>query len=226
MRSLPAFRGSSNKIKALWIALIAVVLVFCVGVGYLAAYVVKPIEPRVNNLNVGDVKMELTETKWDQLPDEERLVYPGKSLPKNPVIHNVSEKDNDAYVFFRVGVPRRQVQLVNGDESVAAKAWTNLFSYSITGDWVQIEGPTVSADGLLSEYVYVYNRPVPKGQASSALFESVQFANIWEGQLPMGETLDILVDAMAIQKDYVPLTGNTLEQQMLALYQNYLKNAA
>lgn len=223
MQIVSAFKEKPKKKKILLLAVLSVILVFCIASGYLLAYVTKPMEARINNVTVGDIKIELKEEEWDKLPDDERLVYPGKELPKDPVIKNVSNSESDAYIFAKISVPYKNVRIANGDAILPAVG-TDLFAFTLGTGWVQLGAPQVSADGSANEYVCFYNTPLAKGDSAPAVFESVRFANVLEGELEMNEKLEIEIDALAIQKDYAPLNGGTLAEQMKNLYDNYLKD--
>ena len=63
-------------------------------------------EAKDNIITIGKVALEIDEPSYE----DSQIVAAGDSLTKNPTIKNTGTKDE--YVFFRVGVPKREVTLL------------------------------------------------------------------------------------------------------------------
>ena len=63
-------------------------------------------EAKDNIITIGKVALEIDEPSYE----DSKIVAAGGSVTKNPVITNTGTKDE--YVFFRVGVPKRNVTLL------------------------------------------------------------------------------------------------------------------
>ncbi|MEG0664549.1 MAG: hypothetical protein RR483_05575 [Clostridia bacterium] len=211
------------KQKKVLLALIACLFIICIFIGYVLAYLVKPTERRINNMTVGDIAIELTETEWDKLPTGENIMYPGKTVVKDPTITNISEKENDLYGFFEIKVPRSTVSVVNADQSISTPSEIDLFTFSVSNNWILINTPEITADRKYTKYIYGYEIPITKGNKTLPLFSEVTFANVLEGQLPKGTNINIIVDAKAVQKDYIKPVGDTSLLWLKDIYDRLLK---
>ena len=88
-------------IGSLALSLIIALFAFGATVSYLTDY-----ERKDNVVTIGDVKIEIDEGKYE----DSSTVAAGSTLPKAPSIKN--KGINDAYVFFRVAIPKKSVTLL------------------------------------------------------------------------------------------------------------------
>lgn len=97
------------KKKTILVAAIAVMLVAALVVGGTLAYFTDKSDAKVNNFTVGNVKIDLTEDKWNAAADH--TLVPGKFYDKNPTI-KVDANSQDAYVFLKLDL-NKYVSLIN-----------------------------------------------------------------------------------------------------------------
>lgn len=97
------------KKKTILVAAIAVMLVAALVVGGTLAYFTDKTETVKNTFTVGNVAIDLTETKWDAKADH--TLVPDKFYDKNPTI-TVKEGSQDAYVFLKLDL-NKYVSLIN-----------------------------------------------------------------------------------------------------------------
>lgn len=97
------------KKKSILVAAIAVMLVAALVVGGTLAYFTDKSGEKVNTFTVGNVKIDLTETAWND--NDDHTLVPGKSYDKNPTI-TVKEGSQDAYVFLKLDL-NKYVSLIN-----------------------------------------------------------------------------------------------------------------
>lgn len=97
------------KKKTILVAAIAVMLVAALVVGGTLAYFTDKSDAKVNTFTVGNVGIDLTETKWNA--DADHTLVPGKFYDKNPTI-TVDAGSQDAYVFLKLDL-NKYVSLIN-----------------------------------------------------------------------------------------------------------------
>lgn len=97
------------KKKTILVAAIAVMLVAALVVGGTLAYFTDKTEAKQNTFTVGNVKIDLTEDKWNAAADH--TLVPGKFYDKNPTI-KVDANSQDAYVFLKLDL-NKYVSLIN-----------------------------------------------------------------------------------------------------------------
>ena len=97
------------KKKTILVAAIAVMLVAALVVGGTLAYFTDKSDAKVNTFTVGNVKIDLTEDKWNAAADH--TLIPGKFYDKNPTI-TVDADSQDAYVFLKLDL-NKYVSLIN-----------------------------------------------------------------------------------------------------------------
>ena len=85
----------------------AAVLGAAAGTG---AYLTHRTAETVNTFAVGQLEAELTEPEWDKLPDEAKVLYPGKTVAKDPTACNAAESTTAAYMYLQVEIPRASVR--------------------------------------------------------------------------------------------------------------------
>ncbi len=142
-----------NKKKTV---LAAAILLFMFVIGGAIAYFTDT-DQKTNTFTIGNVDITLTEDGWDALPDTNdndipdaaEDMMPGESVTKDPLINNVSLK-NDAYVFAKVEVPCT---------TIVAPATTSeeLFTYTTNAGWTELSTAAVACtSGGTATHVYYY----------------------------------------------------------------------
>ena len=161
------------------------------------------------------------------------IVTPGQTVEKDPAVTNTGE--TPLYVFLEVKIPCAEVQTVKTDKTFGEKKLTNLLSFTPKTDWIRVspEGSTSvyenDKDGKekYSVEVYAYLKELaPKGTAgatSSALFDSVTYADVIEGEPGDRLKFDMPIAVYAIQSENVAEISGTNEEKLKKAYQLYLK---
>jgi len=192
--------------------LAAVVLLLLIG--SVSAYFTSTDEAK-NTWTVGKVEIDLQEPLYDENnPEESQNMAPNKVVHKDPKVENTGE--NDAFVFLKVSIPKANVAVASQDGSKQDSVLQELFDYGISSDWVKVEEDTSAVDK--NTYVYAYGNAdectaLTKGGVTSVLFKNteaadaaepgavgkISFKNVIEGQGLEAVTLEIPVEAYAIQ---------------------------
>lgn len=103
------------------IALCAVTTIAVLGaVAGTGAYLTHQTPQTVNTFAVGQLEAELTEPEWDKLPDEAKVLYPGKTVAKDPTACNAAESTTAAYMYLQVEIPRASVRTYTIAETAKA----------------------------------------------------------------------------------------------------------
>lgn len=196
------------------VIILALLLVLSSAIGFTSAIFKLNTDRRNNSLLFGDVNIELSEEKWEKVDKNDKgqvLLYPGRTVNKDPQVKNTGK--NDAYVFLRVSVPKATVETVNDDETIATyDKPQQLFTYAENNEnWTKIESGTESNTDY-NIYVYGYNEILKPGeQTTNALFNEVKFLNIVEGSIKNNTVLEIKVEALAVQSDFLDLDDTSPE---------------
>lgn len=174
-------------------------------------------EQAVNEFTVGKVEINLTEPEWK--PEENQRIVPSQNIRKDPQITNVGR--NEAFVYLQVAIPKAEVLTADEQGHRREKALTELFTFENNGSWTLLEEKDGETEKI---YTYSYNEVLEAGQKTEALFESVTFANVIEGQLDTIE-LDIPIRAYAIQTsntggDAVDIVSQAREAYLKYVNQN------
>ena len=164
------------------------------SVGGVSAYLTD-YEKVSNEFTVGNVDIELKEPEWK--PEENKKIEPSKVIHKDPQITNTGT--NDAFVYMEVSIPMANVEAAaeNGE-----RLGKNQTTYTQT-------------------YTYAYTKILKPQETSEALFDTVKFLNLIEGQLD-GQTFEIPVRAYAIQTSYTGGSSDNLSEQIKAAYEKYV----
>ncbi|MGN1457560.1 MAG: hypothetical protein ACI4XP_06365 [Acutalibacteraceae bacterium] len=207
-----------SKNKKIGVVVIPLLIIVSIFVGVVLAFMIQNTEKRVNTFTFGNASIDLTETEWDKLTQEERTLYPEKEITKDPKVKNTGE--TNLYAYIEITVPCANVCTVgvdeNGREIINDAAQNELFSYEVNPGWELIRQNT-DADNKI--YVYAYTEKIlAPNEETNNLFDKVKFLNIAEGELTKGTELDISVNAYAIQSDYLNETGDTLKEKMSDAY--------
>ena len=118
--------STSNK-KSRRKSLIAVVLAAALLITGAYAFLTATTETKVNNFTVGNIKIDLDEGPWDELPDTDMDGIPdvaeeivsGQIIEKAPSIKNIGA--NDAYGFLLVSVPKAQSAVIAAADGTVAR---------------------------------------------------------------------------------------------------------
>ena len=209
----------SEKKKYSFLAAISLLLVASATMGGTFAYLAQNLESRANNFTFSNVRIDLVEEKWDDLKSEDKVVYPNRSVTKDPKVKNTG--DNDLYVYIEVQIPRANIKTVNQDETVNDSKVVNLMSFDVNDGWELIKS-TVSDDDTYTSEIYAYTADiVSPGDETNTLFDKVVFVNMLEGELEKGYQFEMPVNAYAIQSDYLDVGGNTVIEQMRNAFEEY-----
>ena len=181
--------------------LMAVVMLFGVTVGGTIAWLIAESEEVTNTFTVGKISIDLQEPEW--VPPTE--IVPQQEFKKDPQIKN--DGLNDAFVFLKVTVPYDNVVTANEDGSKNDAKDTELFTYDVKEGWTELVSKQVKdSNAKTITHLYAYTGGQPSTMESLAvnastpkLFDYVRFANIVEDQQIEAATLNIVVDAFAIQ---------------------------
>lgn len=209
-----------NKKNIMFSLLIFVLAIAIAGVGGTLAFLTKNTEKRANNFTFGNISIELTEEEWEKLPPEDKIIYPEKTISKDPVITNTGK--NDAYVYMEVRVPRAKVRTYNSDGSINAADMQDLFTFVVeqNSNW-KLLGESV-VDNNYNVYLYVYEEKLPPTKSTPALFDEVQVISMVEGELKMDSSIEMPITAYAIQSEYVTEFLNN-DKDFKAAFNQYIK---
>ncbi|MGN0536801.1 MAG: hypothetical protein ACI4M3_02350 [Acutalibacteraceae bacterium] len=207
-----------SKKKKLSILVVSLLIVISICMGIVLAFLIQNTEKRVNIFTFGNANIDLTEKEWDKLTREERIVYPGKEVTKDPKVKNTGA--TNIYAYIEIKIPCATVHTVDTDEDgkeiIKEATHSELFSYNVNSGWELIKQ---QEDNNNKIYVYAYTEKVlAPNEETNNLFDKVKFLNIVEGQLEKDTELDISVSAYAIQSDYLNETGDTLKEKMTDAY--------
>lgn len=168
----------------------------------------------VNEFTVGKVEIDLKEPNWT--PDENVDIEPTEEIKKDPQIKNVGV--NDSFVYLEVSIPMAEVITADAEGNRIDKKLTELFTYTKDSNWTQMEAKMLNGYKV---YTYCYNKVLKPEETTTALFDTVTFANVIEGQLDTAH-LDIPVRAYAIQTVNTGGDTGTIVQQAMTAYQKYV----
>lgn len=198
--------------KRLAVTAAACALLGAVAIGGTLAYLTDT-EKASNEFEITGLSIDLTETNWDDTAAAK--IRPQQAVEKNPVVLNTG--DNDAAAFIKLESP-----VINGDT-----APLELFTYgtgtdtddvlassTFGADWIQLS-KELNADKTAYVYYFGYNKVLAAADGSSydataALFDYVELANLKKEQITGNEAQQIVVTAFAIQADDVAVDGTKL----------------
>lgn len=210
-----------NKKRILIIFASSLLVIAMIAAGFSLAMLTHNTENRANNFTFGNVNIELTEPEWDELDPEERIVYPGRTVSKDPIITNTGE--NDLYAYIEVSVPKKTVRTVkieNEKEVIDEAKLQEMFSFSANEGWTLINKDDTSEDYAV--YLYAYTKKVLlPDESTNALFDSVTYINMLEGEIPMGTVLEMPIKAYAIQSEYLNEQGDSIKDKMTDAFNKY-----
>ncbi|MGN0536510.1 MAG: hypothetical protein ACI4M3_00865 [Acutalibacteraceae bacterium] len=200
-------------------------LIISSAVGVTLSFLSYSPTPQANIFTFSDVSIRIVEEQWDALDEISyaKILYPGRTISKDPKIENTGI--NELYAYMEVSVPKAEVCLIDQNESIQ-KQTVELFTYTVTGEhWVELESYSAQTDEQ-STRLYAYLVPLQQGEQTTALFDSITFANVLEGDLPMGTQLEVKVNAFAIQTGSLNEQGNTPQEKLQDAFGKYLAQKA
>lgn len=183
------------------------------SVGGVSAYLTD-YEKVSNEFTVGKVDIELKEPEWK--PEENKKIEPSKVIHKDPQITNTGT--NDAIVYMEVSIPMANVEAAAENGERLGKKVQELFYFEAKDNWMQL---SVQNTESRRTYTYAYKKILKPQETSEALFDTVKFLNLIEGQLD-GQTFEIPVRAYAIQTSYTGGSSDNLSEQIKAAYEKYV----
>ena len=183
------------------------------SVGGVSAYLTD-YEKVSNEFTVGKVDIELKEPEWK--PEENKKIEPSKVIHKDPQITNTGT--NDAFVYMEVSIPMANVEAAAENGERLGKKVQELFYFEAKDSWTQL---SVQNAESRRTYTYAYKKILKPQETSEALFDTVKFLNLIEGQLD-GQTFEIPVRAYAIQTSYTGGSSDNLSEQIKAAYEKYV----
>ena len=183
------------------------------SVGGVSAYLTD-YEKVSNEFTVGKVDIELKEPEWK--PEENKKIEPSKVIHKDPQITNTGT--NDAFVYMEVSILMANVEAAAENGECLGKKVQELFYFEAKDSWMQL---SVQNTESRRTYTYAYKKILKPQETSEALFDTVKFLNLIEGQLD-GQTFEIPVRAYAIQTSYTGGSSDNLSEQIKAAYEKYV----
>ena len=185
MKTKEMTKGNGKK-KAMVLVLSASLLAGAIG--FTSAYFTDH-HAVMNEFTVGQVKTELTETKWDTDPSGKTAateLRPNMTIVKDPVVENTGTSDCYTFVSFRVpysnfaalgqfGTRNINARTVVGqcdDFNVSADGsvdinYKDLFEHKVNTDsWVLVEDKA-DMSGKYHEYVYAFANGTGGGKADT-----------------------------------------------------------
>lgn len=196
------------------VKIMALAGILCLAsVGGVSAYLTD-YEKVSNEFTVGKVDIELKEPEWK--PEENRMIEPSKVIHKDPQITNTGT--NDAFVYMEVSIPMANVEAAAENGERLGKKVQELFYFEAKDSWMQL---SVQNTESRRTYTYAYKKILKPQETSEALFDTVKFLNLIEGQLD-GQTFEIPVRAYAIQTSYTGGSSDNLSEQIKAAYEKYV----
>ena len=223
-------KNDNKKTNKIILIVCIIAIISILGIWGILAYLTDT-DTATNQFVVGQVKIELKEPSWesatdsngDGIPDYAESIVPNDTIQKDPQIKNIG--NNSAYVYLKVTVPVKNVVVANNDGTLLNEGNptnTQLFTYNINSDWKEIvsarkENLNSSNEVESYTYVYYYDKALGVNETTTALFNTVTFANLVEGQAELG-SYQIDLNAYAIQSENLP-NGTTIEGAY-AIYMN------
>ena len=196
------------------VKIMALAGILCLAsVGGVSAYLTD-YEKVSNEFTVGKVDIELKEPEWK--PEENKKIQPSKVIHKDPQITNTGT--NDAFVYMEVSIPMANVEAAAENGERLGKKVQELFYFEAKDNWMQL---SVQNTESRRTYTYAYKKILKPQETSEALFDTVKFLNLIEGQLD-GQTFEIPVRAYAIQTSYTGGSSDNLSEQIKAAYEKYV----
>lgn len=201
--------------KQMVMAAAACAMMGVMAIGGTMAYLTDS-ETATNTFTIGQVKIDLEEPEYAKLTETQKKdLVPNQIVAKDPQVENTGV--NDAIVFLKVEMPKKDVIVAEKDGTRKTTAVTELFTMLNT-----------DIDPDTNVHVYAYKEKLAKDAKTTALFDSIQLQNIIEGQIDT-DTENIKVTAYAIQAAEVlegedtDLTDTLTKENLQKIYDIYGK---
>lgn len=212
------------KKKRIVISIIFGLMIVMIALGITSAVLTRNVENRANNFTFGNVTIELKEPEWEKLNPDDKIVYPNRTVKKDPIVENTSE--NDLYAYIEVKIPRGNVKTVSsgddGSEIINDAKWQDLMTFNVNDGWTLIEDIKPSGEDKYHTCLYAYTEKVlSPGETTKALFDEVTYINMLEGEIEKGTVIDMPVAAYAIQSEYLNEIGSNIEEKMKDAFNKY-----
>lgn len=204
-----------NK-KRLATTIITLTLALCLTVGGSIAYLTDA-ERTTNHFTVGKVDIDLTEPNWEE--EENQELQAGVTIKKDPTLTNTGI--NDAYVYLEVQIPMADVITAGQDGTRlnnGAATHQQLFTFQADSSWTLISQEELNQKMV---YTYSYNQILAPNESTTALFNTVTFANVVEGQIDQNE-YDIPVAGFAIQTANTGDGSGDIPSEAKTAYEKYV----
>ena len=149
-----------------------------------------------NEFTIGKVSLDLQEPNW--VPPQN--ITPNQVIKKDPQILN--NGINDEFVFLTVKVPIKNIITAELDGTRKPVAETELFTYKINENWIQIGKNIKTTDFVTRIYAYAKNDKciaLKKGETTNPLFDTVKVCNAIEDQGLELTKEQIIINAYGIQ---------------------------
>lgn len=213
---------NTKKKSFIVIAVMVCLFIVAAAAGITLATLMTDTEKRANAFTFGNVQIELDETEWSKLKPEQKILYPGKTIKKDPKVKNTGK--NDLYAYIEVKMPKKTVKTVtadvNGNDIIQDADLHELFSYTVGEGWTQISCDDSGAD--YNVYLYAYTKEIlTPGSITLPLFKNVKYINILEGELEMNTVIEMPITAYAIQSEYLDENGSDLKTKMKNAFDKY-----
>lgn len=195
---------AKSRIPILGVVAIVAVAVAASMTGFSGAYLVDK-ESKVNDVTMGNIYTELTEPEWDKNTIEDRTVWPGKVVSKDPTVTNLQESTSPCFAYLVVTTPKEVVRVYDDAGAIAndgTAVETELFTYQINDGWTELEDYQVNKADYITR-VFAYDTELAPGESTVPLFDSVQYATVIEGDITQGTALNIPVQMVTIQSEYL-----------------------
>lgn len=145
-------------------------------------------------ITVVEPNWDLTDTNDNGIPDAAEGFLPGQTITKDPQVDNAS--GIDAYVMVNVAVPTETV--ITGDATEAAL--TELFTYTVSADWIEQGSGVYDAESATTVHTYVYKDLLAAGATTPTVFDEVTLVDLINGQIADDALVkDLTVTSYAIQ---------------------------
>lgn len=173
-----------NKRRLMLLA-VAACMVAILAVGGTLAYFTAEDEA-VNVFTAGNVKIDLTEPKWDTVGSVEAAeAYPTEALAKDPTVKNIGANP----CFVRISVTGWDCLINAGLSKNQITYRTDYVDGKLGDNWV------LHTDGY-----YYYNKVLPENTTTDALFDQIVMpADMVNGDAETGLTLNVVAQAVQAQ---------------------------
>lgn len=161
---------------------------------------------KVNNVTMGNIVTTLTEPEWDKNTEEDRTVWPGRVVAKDPTVTNTVESTSPCYAYLIVETPKDVVRVYSDETGMLLNDGqavdTELVVYTPNDGWTELEKYRVEDNDSIKR-VFAYDTELQPGDATVPLFDQIQYVNVLEGDIDQGTALNIPVQMVTIQSEWL-----------------------